>query len=131
MPRGNRLRYATHADLTNKTKGFHNESKPNPGDSWSKVCSTNDCSEVIADDVPVVLISRGANGWGALNINGNTLATPTSSDELGNQDADRRYVSRPPPKSMTQQANSMTSRLGCRSGCFSTGHVRRVAVRSL
>ena len=95
---GNRLRYATHADLTDNTKGFHNESKPNPGDSWNKVCSTNDCSEVIADDVPVVLISRGANGWGALNINGNTLATPTSSDELGNQDADRRYVSRPPSK---------------------------------
>lgn len=95
---GNRLRYATHADLTNKTSGFHSDSKPTPGDSWNRVCSTNGCAVVVADDLPVVLLSHGANGWGALNVNGNTLAPPTSADEGGNVDADRRYVSRPPSR---------------------------------
>lgn len=95
---GNRLHYATHADLTTRTAGFHNASTPGPGNSWNRVCATNGCSVVIADELPVVLVSHGANGWGALNVNGSTLASPTGSDEAENLDADRLYVSRPPSK---------------------------------
>jgi len=45
-----------------------------------------------------VLFSHGPNGWGANNINGNTLAAPTSADELENTNADTNFVSRTPSK---------------------------------
>ena len=94
---GNRLRYAVHADLTDKTKGFHNGSAPTP--TWNHVCSLADCPSVdVAADVPVVIVSHGPNGWGARSINGNTLALPSGANEIENLDADHRYVSRPPSR---------------------------------
>ena len=102
---GNRLRYAVHADLTSKTNGFHNGSAPTPGDPWNQVCSEKNCPVVdVAADVPVVLVSYGANGRGARNVNipfgSPTPALPpgTSANEIENLDADHRYVSRPPSK---------------------------------
>jgi hypothetical protein len=44
------------------------------------------------------VFSHGPNGWGAQNINGNTLAAPTSADELENTNADFNFVSRAPYK---------------------------------
>jgi len=55
-------------------------------------------------DVPVVLVSYGANGRGARNVNlpfgSPTPALPpgASAKEIENLDADHRYVSRPPSK---------------------------------
>ncbi|HRK78209.1 MAG TPA: prepilin-type N-terminal cleavage/methylation domain-containing protein [Thiobacillus sp.] len=102
---GNRLRYAVHADLSSKTNGFHNGSAPTPGDPWNQVCSEKNCPVVdVAADVPVVLVSYGANGRGARNVNipfgSPTPALPpgTSANEIENLDADHRYVSRPPSK---------------------------------
>jgi prepilin-type N-terminal cleavage/methylation domain-containing protein len=40
----------------------------------------------VMDDVPAVVVSHGPNGWGARNVNGNTLAAPTSADERQNLD---------------------------------------------
>lgn len=102
---GNRLRYAVHADLSSKTNGFHNDSAPTPGNPWNQVCSEENCPVVdVAADVPVVLVSYGANGRGARNVNlplgSPTPALPpgTSAKEIENLDADHRYVSRPPSK---------------------------------
>jgi len=97
---GNRLRYVAPAVLTNSNNGFYNGSKPTPHtppDTWNQVCSAANCPVVnVAADVPVVLVSHGPNGWGARNVNGNTLASPTSNDEKENLDADSHYVSRSP-----------------------------------
>lgn len=95
---GNRLRYATHNDLTDSTQGFHSGSAPLPNDPrWIQLCSNQNCPNIdVAANVPVVLISHGPNGWGARNISGSTLANPTGANELANLDWDGRFVSRTP-----------------------------------
>lgn len=96
---GNRLHYAAHADLTSSTNGFHAGSAVAPSAPWNQVGSSAGCAVVdTAADVPVVLVSHGANGWGARNVGGNTLAPPGSADELENLDSNGCYVSRPPSK---------------------------------
>ena len=53
----------------------------------------------IADNLALVLVSHGPNGWGAQNINnpaGTLLAAPNGPDEVANLDADPIYVSRAP-----------------------------------
>lgn len=101
---GNRLRYAAHADLTSSLSGFNNDSATAPTSPWNQVCSASGCPVVdVAANVPVVLVSHGSNGWGARNVNGNTLASPGSADELENLDGDNQYVSRTP----TQPDNAL------------------------
>jgi len=106
---GNRLHYSLTDDPSypinplytdgrygNSEIGFFNASTGN-----REVCntSTGGCpSGTIASNVPVVIVSYGPNGWGALTINDTTLAAPTSADELENTDADISYVSRFPSK---------------------------------
>jgi prepilin-type N-terminal cleavage/methylation domain-containing protein len=96
---GNRLEYASQPGVTSAAIGFNNATFT-PPPAWYDVCvSQTACVPPdVAADVPVVVLSRGANGWGALNINGNTLAAPTSEHELANRDGDERYVSRAPSK---------------------------------
>ncbi|MHB1213437.1 MAG: type II secretion system protein [Thiobacillus sp.] len=91
---GNRLLYATHADVSNTEVGIHDTLAADA--TWNQVCSSHTCTTAIAADLPVVLVSLGPNGWGARNVNGNTLATPSGPDELENLDGDSRFVSRPP-----------------------------------
>jgi prepilin-type N-terminal cleavage/methylation domain-containing protein len=102
---GNRLRYAVNDDVTRAapniaTSGFHNASAPAPANPiWNQVCSAENCPVVdIAANVPVVLISLGPNGWGALNVNGTMQAVPTSANEQENLDWDLLFVSRSPSK---------------------------------
>lgn len=91
---GRRLLYASQPELTNSLNGFNNSTVA-PVAGWNDVCSTHTCSTVdVAADVPVVLVSFGPNGWGARDINGSTLASPTGADELENLNADRLFVSR-------------------------------------
>ncbi len=94
---GNRLLYATHTDVSSDDVGIESTLVPDP--SWNQVCSSNACATLVADKVPVVLVSHGPNGWGARNVSGSTLAAPSGSDERENLDADNRFVSRPPTKS--------------------------------
>ncbi len=101
---GNRLRYATHADLTSNVTGFHDGSAFALSSPWNQVCSANGCPVVdVAANVPVVLVSHGPNGWGARNVNGNTLASPGSADEQENLNGNKLYVSRSP----TQPENTL------------------------
>ena len=94
---GNRLRYATNTDVSNSNPGI--DSTVTPVSSWNQICGSHTCTAGdIALDVPVVLMSMGPNGWGALNVNGNTLAAPSGADELENLNGNNRYVSRIPTK---------------------------------
>lgn len=96
---GNRLRYAVVKTWADRTTGFSTSSIPNDP---LVVCSTNTCAAVtpdIANNLAVVLVSHGPNGWGAQNVNNpplTLLASPSGLDEAANLDADRKYVSRSP-----------------------------------
>jgi prepilin-type N-terminal cleavage/methylation domain-containing protein len=100
---GNRLRYAVNTgDLSapsmpsfaHRSTGF----SVSTGLAGAlQICTTHTCTTPdVASNVVFVLVSHGPNGWGARNVNGNTLASPTSSHELENQDGDNLYVSRAP-----------------------------------
>jgi len=80
----------------NSTTGFLDAST---GDNQVCATSLGGCSTGnVASHVPAILISHGPNGWGARNVNGNTLKDPTSDDEKENTDADSNFVSRTPSK---------------------------------
>ncbi|MDP2031760.1 MAG: prepilin-type N-terminal cleavage/methylation domain-containing protein [Thiobacillus sp.] len=93
---GNRLLYAVNTVYSNELSGFSSSTAlANP----LQVCTTSTCvTPDVASNVVFLLVSHGANGWGALNVNGNTLAEPTGADELENKDLtpDSKYVSRTP-----------------------------------
>ena len=85
---GNRLHYAITVAYGDKgaSNTFMNNPSPNPaGDKQICDTSVGVCNlGNIATAVPVVLVSYGANGWGARNVSGSTLQSPTSNDELEN-----------------------------------------------
>lgn len=101
---GNRLRYAVVADLASRAVGFTTAPVPPavPPAPTLVTCSTNACAvdaPDVADDLALVLVSHGPNGWGAQNINnppGTLQAAPNGPDETANLDTDRIYVSRAP-----------------------------------
>jgi prepilin-type N-terminal cleavage/methylation domain-containing protein len=102
---GNRLYYdpqigANASDqnsFTSPTVGIHNTSI-----AANTICaSAANCAgaNLLANQIPFVVISRGPNGKGALNANGTLIAwdaATTSADEKANLDNDGVYVSRPP-----------------------------------
>ncbi|GAO35893.1 hypothetical protein SCT_1289 [Sulfuricella sp. T08] len=63
------------------------------------VCQTSACTTTIATLVPVVILSYGKNGYGAINTAGSTNPAPTSADELANTDLNISFVSRAPSAS--------------------------------
>lgn len=96
---GNRLRYVVTRKLSNQISGFSSSTDRNTG-AWKDIASSNGCAPVnVAAGVPFVLVSHGPNGWGARNVNGNTLAAPSGADENENLLGDNAcYVSRAPSK---------------------------------
>ncbi|MDP1928542.1 MAG: prepilin-type N-terminal cleavage/methylation domain-containing protein [Thiobacillus sp.] len=93
---GNRLLYAVNVDFAHGTDGFSTNTPLATTASFG-VCSTHTCGAPnIASNVAFIVMSHGANGWGALNVNGNSLAAPTGLDEVENVDADATYISRIP-----------------------------------
>jgi prepilin-type N-terminal cleavage/methylation domain-containing protein len=94
---GNRLLYAATDAYANSSTGF-----PSTNSGNHQICNTSGCAaaSVVAKEVPVVVLSHGPNGWGALNVNGTTLKTPTSDDEKKNINANFNFnfVSRTPSK---------------------------------
>ena len=98
---GNHLRYAV-TDAFSNSAGFSNT---DVGDLQICDSSANtgasDCgaSGNVAANVPLVLLSHGPNGWGARNVNGTTLANPSSNNEKENANTsnnDKEFVSRAP-----------------------------------
>lgn len=101
---GNRLYFSVeNREYADKSKGMPNLAlatyiPPYATLNLKRICSTSACTTTEAIYLPVVVFSHGPNGWGARNINGNTLAVPTSADELENTDADPSFVRRAPTK---------------------------------
>lgn len=99
---GNRLRYVVESALADREQGFSTDTllPAPPTRGWKQVASVGGCAAVdVAAGIPFVLISHGANGWGALNVSNATLAAPTSRDEQENLGIDDGcYVSRTPGK---------------------------------
>lgn len=94
---GNRLRYAVIREFANGNSGFSASS--GLSDPF-KVCGTHTCTVAdVADNLVVVLVSHGPNGWGAYNANGTALAAPSGPDETQNLSFSRTYVNRAPTKS--------------------------------
>lgn len=100
---GNHLLYAVTGAFSNSA-GFSNTDMGN-----LQICNsstnagTSDCGAQgnVASNIPMVLVSYGPNGWGARNINGNTLAAPSSNNEKENANtvtADKEFVSRSPSR---------------------------------
>lgn len=92
---GNHLHYSVTPEYANMVVGF-GLTNPSPADK--QICNTNGCGvgTLVASAIPAVLVSYGPNGWGARNVNSNTLSNPTSLDETENTDNDTFYVSRIP-----------------------------------
>jgi len=125
---GNHLRYAV-TDTFSNSSGFSNT---DTGDL--QICDTSanagasDCgaSGNVAANVPVVLLSHGPNGWGARNINGTTLANPSSNNEKENADTvpppDKEFVSRTPSDDFDDlvkwiSADQLRGRICSAGGC--------------
>ncbi|QDX82755.1 hypothetical protein B9N43_16855 [Denitratisoma sp. DHT3] len=53
-------------------------------------------ASVVTANVPVVLLSHGRNGSGAISGGGAAIAAPTGADELENTDGDDHFVTRGP-----------------------------------
>ncbi len=99
---GNRLHYSLTNDPSNPLKTYGNKStgfsNSNSGDNVICSSSSGGCSGIVANEVPVVILSHGPNGWGAQSVTGSVLAPPTSDDEKANNDTDATFVSRTPYK---------------------------------
>jgi prepilin-type N-terminal cleavage/methylation domain-containing protein len=92
---GNRLLYRVTAAFSNSSGFVSTDSTPSQGDI--QICSASGCAVVdVASNVPVVLVSFGPNGHGALSVNNTAQTAPTSADELENTNADKIFISRVP-----------------------------------
>jgi prepilin-type N-terminal cleavage/methylation domain-containing protein len=89
---GNRLRYRVTAKFADASPGFFNTD-----DGDIQICSGSNCATgKVAENVPLVLLSHGPNGRGALSLGGVKLGDPSGADELENTDTDTEFVSRVP-----------------------------------
>jgi prepilin-type N-terminal cleavage/methylation domain-containing protein len=98
---GNRFRYRIDTDFTNRDPSsmFGLSSSAD-----LQVCTTATCSatapemaltQASPNGTPVVILSHGRNGLGAIGANTNAAnPAPTSANELENTDGDNRFVSR-------------------------------------
>ncbi len=102
---GNRLHYTVeNREYADKSRGMPDLANlalynpPYANLNLKRICRDSACTAVEAIYLPVVVFSHGPNGWGARNVNGNTLKAPDSADEQENTDADADFVSRTPSK---------------------------------
>ena len=92
---GNRLRYAIVSQYANSDTGFFRKTPTTS--SFIQICTTRTCpSPLVASNAVFALISHGPNGWGALNVNGTTLALPSGGDEAQNLAQSLPVVTRTP-----------------------------------
>lgn len=99
---GNRLHYSVeNREYADRSKGMPNLSlyaPPYATLNLKRVCRSSACAQIDALYLPAVVFSHGPNGRGGLNVNGNSLGSPSSADELENTDGDASFVSRTPSK---------------------------------
>jgi prepilin-type N-terminal cleavage/methylation domain-containing protein len=91
---GNRFHYKVTTAYADSNTGFGLGTA-----GYMQVCTDASCTTTIATSLPVIILSYGKNGYGA--VNGNTAAgtsatntAPTSADELENTNLNSNFVSR-------------------------------------
>lgn len=87
----NRYRYRVAAEYSNRQVGF---SIGQTG-ALMKICEDPACTKLVANDLPVVIVSHGQNGAGAFNASGETNPPPVGLDEIANQNGDSVFVFHP------------------------------------
>jgi prepilin-type N-terminal cleavage/methylation domain-containing protein len=95
-PWGNRLHYRVTAAFSNRSPFTPTLSLASAGDI--RVCASAGCAAAvaIANNVPVVVLSYGKNGYGAISAagGGNPPAPAGNTDEVENTNQDITFVSR-------------------------------------
>lgn len=93
-PWNNRFRYRVHTGFSRDDVGFALVTVPD-----LRVCNAAGCGPgtILAEKLPVVIVSHGKNGAGATNLAAsvNPAPSPTHTDELANTDANNDFVSHP------------------------------------
>jgi type II secretory pathway pseudopilin PulG len=93
---GNRYRYVVLSGFAQRSPAtvFTLVSSVNMGNL--RVCDTAACATTLSTTAVAVILSHGANGYGAINsISGTANPASASADEQENYDTDRDLVSRP------------------------------------
>ncbi len=86
---GNRIHYSVTPAFSNSLAKFTLHST-----GTLRICQTSTCANVVANEIPAVVLSYGKNGFGAINSAGHANVLPTSADELANTDGNLDFVSR-------------------------------------
>lgn len=87
-PWNNRYRYRVSTAFSDSKDGFSLSAN-----GTLKICDDATCLRIVANKVPVVLVSHGKNGAGAFNTTGASNAAPAGADEIENSDTDGVFVS--------------------------------------
>lgn len=88
---GNRFRYHVHPNFSRADVGFTLTTSAN-----FRVCDQAACTSTLATGLPLVVISHGKNGLGAINSSNALNAAPIGADELENTNGDISFVSHTP-----------------------------------
>lgn len=89
---GNRFRYRVDKHFSDSNIGI----AINTPAATLRICDQTPCATFVATQIPVVILSHGTNGFGAINSGGAATQTPTSADELENSNSNDDFVSRTP-----------------------------------
>lgn len=94
---GNRITYTVSNSFADSASGFQSV-PPTPSEGDNRICATVGCpaGSLLAEKVPVVLMSHGKNGLGARSAYNVDASPPVSSDEIENDNGGPDFVSRPP-----------------------------------
>lgn len=90
-PWQNRFRYRVTPAFSNNGVGFSLGSA-----GTLRVCVDSACSKILANNLPLVVLTHGKNGAGAFNSAGGTNAASTDANEIQNSNANDDFVSKIP-----------------------------------
>lgn len=102
---GNRFRYRVAPNFSNDNSGINldagaaiNQSLPPGILVCTRASPSGNCGEAgnsrLAAEVPAIVLSHGANGFGAINAQGTANAPSSDGDEMENHDGDPVFASR-------------------------------------
>lgn len=95
----NHYRYRVATGFSNGQTGFYLGMPITPANTL-RVCDNAACNAtILASGLPVVVLSHGKNGLGAINAQGAANGASSDADEVENHDGDNVFVSR----AVTQQ----------------------------
>ncbi len=89
---GNRFRYRVDRHFSDSSTGI----AINTPAASLRVCDQTPCATFVATQIPVVILSHGTNGFGAINSGGGVNLVATSADELENSNSNDDFVSHTP-----------------------------------